>query len=330
MPLVERLPVGTGCAQWSIWGTVARLVVSDPARLDAAAELVRAELVAVDEACSRFRTDSEVRDVLRARGRPITVSVRLAELVRAALDAAIDTDGDVDPTLGLAMSALGYDRDFADIALGATAMRPDLTTLPIADWLGVRLDGRELTVPPGVLLDLGATAKAFAADRCAAIVSDRCGTGVLVALGGDIATASPGGGDISNGTDDTTGGSWRVRVQDGPHEPACTISLPAGAALATSSTIGRTWSAGTRRLHHILDPRTGQPAPQIWRTASVAAYTCVRANTLSTAALVRGARARRWLATLGAPARLVAIDGRVTTLGTWPAEAAAHAGGSAA
>jgi thiamine biosynthesis lipoprotein len=328
MPLVERLPIGAGCAQWSVWGTVARLVVTDPARLGAAAELVRAELAAVDEACSRFRTDSEVRDVLRARGRPITVSVRLAELVRAALDAAIDTDGDVDPTLGLAMSALGYDRDFAAITSGVSAMHPEVAPLPTADWRGVRLDGRELTVPPGVLLDLGAIAKAWAADRCAATVADRCGVGVLVALGGDIATAGPRGGATAGGT--AMSDSWRVRVQDGPDEPTCTISLPAGAALATSSTIGRTWSSGTRRLHHILDPRTRQPAPRIWRTATVAAYTCVRANALSTAALVRGARAQRWLDTLGAPARLVAIDGRVTTLGTWPAEAAARAGGNAA
>jgi thiamine biosynthesis lipoprotein len=318
MPLVERLPIGAGCAQWSVWGTVARIVVTDPARLDVATDLVRAELAAIDEACSRFRTDSEVRDVFRAYGRPITVSVRLAELVRAALDSAVDTDGDVDPTLGLAMSALGYDRDFAEITAGASAMHPNVTAFATADWRNVRLDGRELTVPPGVLLDLGATAKAWAADRCAAIVAEHCGTGVLVALGGDIATAGP------------TDGSWRVRVQDGPREPSCTISLPAGAALATSSTIGRTWQAGSRRLHHILDPRTGQPAPRVWRTASVAAYTCVRANTLSTAALVRGARARQWLDTLGAPARLVAADGRVTTLGTWPAEDAARTNGSAA
>jgi FAD:protein FMN transferase len=318
MPLVEQLPIGAGCAQWPVWGTIARIVVAEPSHLDAATDLVRAELAAVDEACSRFRTDSEVRDVFRAHGGPITVSVRLAELVRAALDAAVDTDGDVDPTLGLAMSALGYDRDFAAIITGASAMHPNVTALATADWRSVRLDGRELTVPPGVLLDLGATAKAWAADRCAAIMAERCGTGVLVALGGDIATAGP------------NGGSWRVRVQDGQHEPSCTISLPAGAALATSSTIGRTWQAGSRRLHHILDPRTGQPAPRVWRTASVAAYTCVRANTLSTAALVRGARARRWLDTLGAPARLVAADGRVTTLGTWPAEEPFHSTGSAA
>ncbi|HZD99268.1 MAG TPA: FAD:protein FMN transferase, partial [Micromonosporaceae bacterium] len=127
MPLVEQLPVGAGCAQWSVWGTVARIVVTEPSRLDAATDVVRAELAAVDEACSRFRTDSEVRDVFRAHGGPITVSVRLAELVQAALDAAVDTDGDVDPTLGLAMSALGYDRDFAAITTDASAMHPNVT-----------------------------------------------------------------------------------------------------------------------------------------------------------------------------------------------------------
>jgi FAD:protein FMN transferase len=109
-----------------------------------------------------------------------------------------------------------------------------------------------------------------------------------------------------------------VLVSDGVNEPACTITLPAGAALATSSTISRNWSAGQRSLHHILDPRSGHPAPRIWRTASVAAHTCVRANTLSTAAVVRGNRTPRWLRDLGVPARLVADDGTVTTFGSWP------------
>jgi thiamine biosynthesis lipoprotein len=168
-----------------------------------------------------------------------------------------------------------------------------------------------------VRLDLGATAKAFAADRCAALVALRCDTGVLVSVGGDIATAGPAPDDrIGHGY----GHGWGVRVQDGHGEPACTVTLPAGAALATSSTIARTWQSGTLKLHHILEPRTGAPARAVWRTASVAARTCVDANTLATAALVRGTRARQWLESLGAPARLVAADGDVVTVGGWPAE----------
>src|SRR5262245_4842866 len=111
MPLVETLPDGAGCAQRDGWGTLARSVVPDPARLDAAVEFIRDELAAVDAACSRFRQDSEVRAVIRAGGEPIRVSERLTALVSAALYAAKQSDGDVDPTIGLAVCALGYDRD---------------------------------------------------------------------------------------------------------------------------------------------------------------------------------------------------------------------------
>jgi thiamine biosynthesis lipoprotein len=308
MPLLETLPAGPDTAQWPVWGTVARVVVTDPAAVADARHVVEAELAAVDEACSRFRPDSELRRACAGPG-PLTVSARLADLVGAALQAARETGGDVDPTIGSAMCALGYDIDFAGIdqadVAGAT-----VRMVPAPDWRQVRLHGRELCVPPGVLLDLGATAKAWAADRCASLVAARLGVGVLVSLGGDIATAGP-----------APAGDWQVRVRDGADEPCAAVTLPGGAALATSSTRSRRWRHAGELMHHVLDPRTGRPAAPVWRTASVAAFTCVRANTLSTAALVRGTRAVTWLRGLGAPARLVAADGTVTTLGAWPEEA---------
>ena len=309
MPLVEALAVGHGCTQWNVWGTTARILVTDTHRLEQAEVLVRAELAAVDEACSRFRPDSELERLPLRSGRPTRISGRLAELVATALAAASETDGDVDPTLGTALAALGYDRDFAEIA-EVTAIGARLLVVPPADWRGIRLEGDLLSVPAGTRLDLGATAKAWAADRCAEIVAQRCETGVLVALGGDIASA----GCAPDG--------WDVLVQDGAGEPATTVNLPSGAAIATSSTISRSWQHGNRTLHHILDPRTGYPATPVWRTASVVAETCVRANTLSTAAIVRGRPAGTWLQRLGAPARLVARDGSITTCGGWPTEGA--------
>ncbi|NMO54582.1 FAD:protein FMN transferase [Actinoplanes sp. TBRC 11911] len=294
MPLVETLPVGADTAQWTVWGTTARIVLTDPALVAPAAALVRAELDAVDAACSRFRDDSELSRACRA-GRA-RVSPLLATLLEAALRAAGQTDGDVSPTVGNAMSALGYDRDFAAVR------ERKIRVFPSADWRDVHLDGNELTVPDGVRLDLGATAKAVAADRAAALVADRLGTGVLVALGGDIATAGP-----------APAGGWRVLVQDRPGDPRCTVAIPAGAALATSSTVSRAWGD----LHHILDPRTGHPAATGWRTVSVVAPTCLLANTLSTAAIVRGEGATRLLA--GVPSRLVTRDRAVLRLGGWPA-----------
>jgi thiamine biosynthesis lipoprotein len=301
MPLIETLPVREDTAQWAVWGTVARIVVTDPAAVDAAAAIARAELDAVDAACSRFREDSELRIACRSGGRPVTVSPLLADLVAAALLVAGETGGDVDPTVGGALCGLGYDRDFAKIT--GRLVAPAVRVFPVPDHRAVRLRDRELTVPDGVLLDLGATAKAAAADRIATLVTVRLGVGVLVALGGDIATAGP-----------APDGGWQVLVQDRPDDPAATVMLPAGAALATSSTAGRTWGPD---LHHIVNPRTGRPAARIWRTVSVAASSCLRANALTTAAIVRGRGAYELLREV--PSRLVTPSLDVLRLGGWPA-----------
>jgi thiamine biosynthesis lipoprotein len=164
-------------------------------------------------------------------------------------------------------------------------------------------------------MDLGATAKAWAADHCAEMIAARLGCGALVSLGGDIAVAGQG---------PATG--WRVRVTDdhasGPGAAGQTITLTEG-GLATSSTTVRTWTADGGRAHHIIDPATGVPAPDCWRTVSVAAGSCLDANTASTAAIVRGEAAVAWLEEIGLPARLVRPDGSVVTMGGWPAVATA-------
>ena len=303
MPLLETLPIREDTAQWNIWGTVARIVVTDPAKLPDATDLVKAELAAVDLACSRFRADSELREACRSGGRPVTVSPLLAHLVKSALQAARDTDGAVDPTVGAALCGLGYDRDFA--AITGRQVAPAVRVFATPDWRAVHLIDLELTVPDGVLLDLGATAKAVAADRAAARVAERLGVGVLVALGGDIATAGQG-----------PAGGWQILVRDRPGDPQDCVRLPSGAALATSSTAGRTWGRPGELLHHIVDPRTGRPAPPVWRTVSVAAYSCLRANTLSTAAIVRGHAAPDLLGHV--PSRLVTPSLDILRLGGWP------------
>jgi thiamine biosynthesis lipoprotein len=97
-----------------------------------------------------------------------------------------------------------------------------------------------------------------------------------------------------------------------------TIALRSG-GLATSSTTIRRWFAEGAERHHIVDPRTARSAPEIWRTASVAAATCVDANAASTAAIVLGEAAPAWLARTGLAARLVRRDGEVVGIAGWPA-----------
>lgn len=293
-------------SEWQRWSMSMQIVVTESACLGVARREVDAELDAIEAAASRFRPDSEINALATSAGRPTEVSAVLADLLDAALTAARLTDGDVDPTVGAALIALGYDRDYA--ALQPVSPLAGSMTIP-ATWSMVTLHDRVVTVPSGVVLDLGATAKAVAADRCADRVQSATGSGVLVNLGGDIATA---------GT--ASGGGWQILVHDDDGDPASSVGLPAGSALATSSTVRRRWRRGDGFAHHIIDPRTGQSADPVWRTVSVAAQTCFAANTVSTAAIIRGWHALKWLAALGMPARLVDSTMVVHAIGGWPTE----------
>jgi thiamine biosynthesis lipoprotein len=290
------------------FGTFGVLLITRQAALATARRILAAELAAIDLACSRFRPDSELTRINAASGSKQPVSALLAEAIRVALRAAEATDGDVDPTCGASLVRLGYDRDFAQLA--ADTSRLTKPAVPAGGWRSVDLDipAGTIQVPEGVLLDLGATAKALAADRAAAAIAAETSAGVLVNLGGDIAVA---------GTPPPAG--WRVEVADGIHDPAPVVAIQDG-GLATSGPASRSWRRGDMRLHHILVPGTGLPASTCWAAATVAAASCTDANTASTAAIVRSAAALPWLEGLGLPARLVSDDGTVVTTGGWPGE----------
>jgi thiamine biosynthesis lipoprotein len=313
-------------------GTFCSLLVTKPTMLNAAGQLLSAELIAIDLACSRFRSDSELMMLNLAGGCRVAVSPLFASALAVALRAAEITDGDVDPTCGRSLIQLGYDRDFAEIAADSSEL--PLPPAPAAGWRCVELDTDQLSVrvPRGVMLDLGATAKALAADRAAEAIAAQLGCGALVNLGGDIAVAGqpPEGGwpvRVDDGVTESRGsasngpiahnpagrgtaGSWR------PAEPQ-TVVIQAG-GLATSSPSVRGWRRGGRDLHHILVPGTGQPAEIYWAAVSVSASSCVDANTASTASIIRGQPAPAWLAELHLPARLVRPDGTVLNCGGWP------------
>ncbi len=298
-----------GSATWRAFGTSVFVAVTEPRALDGACEAVRCVLGEVDAAASRFREDSELSRVNRAGGHPVRVSRVFARATRCALRAAALTDGDLDPTIGRSLRLAGYDRDFAAIRAGAP-----VHFVRAAGWRCVEIDdaGEVVRIPDGVELDLGATAKALAADLGAGAARERFEGGVLVSIGGDLATAGP-----------SPPGGWPVRVTDdhadAPDAPGQSVAVRSG-GLATSSTTVRRWTAGDAQLHHILDPRTGAPACGPWRTVSVAAASCVDANIASTTAVIRGDAAPAWLDEAGLPARLLAHDGTVTLTAGWPSE----------
>jgi FAD:protein FMN transferase len=303
-------------ASWSVWNTSVTIGVDGPWALDAAAEILRGEIAAFDLACSRFRLDSELCALNRTGRTATPASPVFFEAVSAALRVAQLTDGAVDPTIGRSLLVLGYDRDFEELRRRSPNWLPIGSLDPAPGWRCVEIDEVEriVRIPHGVVLDLGATAKALCVDRAVHACASELGVGVVVDIGGDLAVAGP-----------CPPGGWQVSVREDSNElqghDQCSVSMWDG-GMASSGTSIRSWAGGGERLHHIVDPATGWPARAVWRMVTVAAVSCLDANAASTAAIVWGNEAPFRIAQLGLPARFVDADGGTIEVGGWPSSAA--------
>ena len=295
-------------------GTTASVSVTDPAALRHALDVLEQELREVDASCSRFREDSELMQLNAVGGTRVVVGARLLEAVAAALHAATISAGLVDPTIGRTLRFAGYDRTFELVcARDGSSFRATFNSVPGCGRIEIDPARSTVRVPTDVELDLGATAKALAADAAAHAVAEATGCGVLVGLGGDVSVAGAPPAD-----------GWPILIADDHAAPLDTpgpaVAIRSG-GIASSSTTVRRWRAGDVELHHIIDPRTGRPAETPWRTVTVAAATCLDANVASTAAVVLGDGAPGWLAERALPARLVHASGSITYVGNWPEDA---------
>jgi thiamine biosynthesis lipoprotein len=299
------------------WSTTVELVVTEPRAVAPATAILEHQLDRVEQVASRFRADSELHwlhhRVAKEPGRTHVVSEDLFEAVTLAVRAAALTDGAVDPTVGEALGTIGYDRDFSELVDGIDGSLPAPQAIPGWQTITVDRENRAIGLLPGTVLDLGATAKAWAADRAARAISDELGCETLVSLGGDVAVRNAPAQGFTVGIADVTGdNSTTVAVQ-----------ITSG-GLATSGIGRRQWRLGPYRVHHLIDPDTGLPVDPFWTTVSVAAGSCVDANTASTAAMVKGATAEMWLEERALPARLVRTDGATRTVADWPADRTDH------
>jgi thiamine biosynthesis lipoprotein len=296
-----------GATRFRALGTEVFVAVRDVRELRGATRIARAVLADVDDVASRFRPDTDLVAVNREPGRWVAVDPLLVAAVEAALVAAEATDGLVSPLLGRPLVELGYDRDF-----GALVERPgsggSLSAPPPLDaWREIRTDpvGR-LRIPAGTALDLGSIGKAWAADLVATACARRLSAAALVSVGGDLRISAP------------DGDSWPVALSEQPGGPVTGVVHLDRGGLATSSTRVRRWASGGVRRHHLLDPRTGLPASEVWHTVTATGDTCAAANTASTAAVVLGVGAPEGLDARHVTARLVDPRGRLVRTGGWP------------
>lgn len=290
-------------------GVMNTVVVDDAAALRGAMALVKAQVQEIDQVCSRFRPESELSRLNRCSGGDaVRLSPLLEEAIVAALQAAAMSRGLVDPTVGRLVEEIGYTVSFGDMPADGPPL--ELSVRHLVGWQALDYDpsSHTLRLPAGTSIDLGASGKAWAADRAAITVAEAFGVAVAVDCGGDIAVCglAPDGG-------------WPIRVSaDEEDAEGQDITLFDG-GLATSGTTARRWRRGGLELHHIIDPLTGLPAQTPWTMVSVAAATCLEANAASTAALIMGKRGPEWLSEHGLPARLVDVRGDVVYTCGWSA-----------
>ena len=291
---------------WRVWSTYVQVCVTDERLLPRAKSLTRRLLEDVDRTCSRFRDDSDLSRLNAAPGRWVEVDPLLVEATRVAVDAARITDGLVDPCVGRALVSWGYDVDLELLVRRPFAAVPDVLE-PRPDWQEIRWQDGALRLPADCMLDLGATAKAWAADLIAETAAAELGCGVSISLGGDVRVISSGGE------------LWPIRVSETERSAVDqTVGLARG-GIATSTILARRWRTEDGWAHHLIDPRTGAPVSGEVRTATAVGDTALAANVASTAALVLGADAEAWLSDRGVHARLVLADGSVRPVGDWPA-----------
>lgn len=239
-----------------------------------------------DRIFSRFREESELNRVNAASG-SVRVSRVFAQMLSLALGAAEQTGGVFDPTLGSALEAAGYDADFASLRPDPRPPGPPAR----GAWRSVRLVGFHLSFPAHVQLDLNGVVKGQTVD--------------------DALTLLQGDGFVS------AGGDLAVRG-------ATVVALPAGGsvsvlqgALATSGIDRRRWSRGGIEQHHLIHPRTGEPAESHWEQVTACGSTCCGADVAAKTAFLLGEQGPEWLDRRTMPGRFVPSAGEIVVNAAW-------------
>ena len=258
---------------------------ADRAIAERVAALAAAEAQRIEAKFSRYRRGNIIDTINTAGGRPIVVDDETARLLDYATRLHELSDGMFDITSGVLRCAWRFDG--SDRVPSAEAVA---ALLPIVGWDKVSWRAPELTLPPGMEIDLGGIGKEYAVDSAAALVRP-VSTQCLLNFGGDLLALGPQYG----------GAPWRVGVESVSDAGAVArhIELTIG-ALATSGDSRRFLLKDGKRYCHVLDPRSGWPVVGAPRSVTVAAATCTEAGMLATLALLQGADAEAFLEAQGA------------------------------
>jgi thiamine biosynthesis lipoprotein len=230
---------------------------------------------------SRFLPASELSELNRSAGAWFQASNDLMEMLQLSLKYHLETNGIFDPSILSDLKHIGYDRSMDEIrsnGVNIPAHVPSRTPRPAFNEISFDLANSRVRLPRGMEIDLGGIAKGWIVEKAAQFLHqyvDVCG----VSAGGDMLFI----GQPSDGMD------WDVYLED-PRSPSQTLAQLhlAEGALTTSSVMKRTWSQGEKVRHHLIDPRTGEPAQTDWLSVTVISSSVIEAEVYAKAILIVG------------------------------------------
>lgn len=270
---------------------------------DLATRRARRLLERFDASLSRFAPASALSR-LNADPRATVPAPKLLRIaVHAALWAARQSGGLVDPTLLHALVAQGYDHSLADAtpaaiadALADAPPRRSARSCPQKRWRKIVVDDEAGTItrPPGLAFDTGGSTKGLAADAAAHLL----GAEYIVDCAGDLRVHAREPVTIAVEHPLTGEHAHMLQITD--------------SAVATSGLGRRVWRRpGGGFAHHLLDPSTGEPAWTGLLQVTAVAATTLEAETLAKVALLGGPAGARALLAGGGGGVLVHDDGTV-------------------
>ncbi len=213
----------------------------------------------------------------RAPGSALTGTRRPVRSSGSSRHAHAETGGLFDPTVLAGLDASGCDRSFP-FPPPRTERRHRAASAP--GFANVEFDAinRTVSLPAGCGLDLGGIGKGLTADRVVEGLVERGAVSVCVSMGGDVRVGGPG---------PDYDGAWDIRVEDPRNDRDAFVFPLLDEALAQSSTLLRRWRHGSREVHHLIDPRTGESSNSGVECVVVTVREAWRAETLARASADR-------------------------------------------
>ncbi|HLH61228.1 MAG TPA: FAD:protein FMN transferase [Ktedonobacteraceae bacterium] len=302
-----RTPEGMGREEFWAMGTTISLLLPEN-RLKVGTSAVRSLFSEWEQVLSRFLPESELSRLNAQAGEPVAVSDLLYTVLLRAVAAAQATSGVYDPTLLGQIVGLGYDRTFD--ALPASLPDTRIRIEPGGGWRGIYLDSakRIVKLSTGVGLDFGGIAKGMAVDAALERLQGKGIDTALVNAGGDLAVIGLPPGE----------GQWSITVPG--KDTFWSMPLRRG-AMATSGIARRHWQQGKQQRHHLLDPRTGEPAQTDLWSVTVVADRCEQVEVAAKVAFILGSKdGKAFLQDHQLAGLLVHVDGTWEATDAWPVQ----------